>query len=111
MAKTFSSSKSESVTLRIPNELFAAVVDYASTYTRGNKSEAIVTLLEMGLAVAQERQFDSTLTLQDNARQKELSETVPALSKQVSQLNNLVQDHVIQRLTIVEDELSGEPVA
>lgn len=108
MAKTPNSSKSESVTLRIPNELFAAVVDYARTHTRDNKSEAIVVLLELGLAVAQNQQSPTALTLQDSARQQELSETVTTLAEQVSQLNRLVQDTVMQRLTKVEDGLLGE---
>lgn len=105
MAKTPSSSKSESVTLRIPNEIFAQVVDHANAHTRGNRSEAIVALLELGLAVAQNQQSPTGLTVQDSARQEELSETISALTTQVSHLNSLVQDSVMQRLTKVEDGL------
>ncbi len=108
MAKTPNSSKSESVTLRIPNELFVAVVDYANTHTRGNRSEAIVELVEMGLAVAQNQQSPTRLTVQDSARQEKLSETISALTAQVSHLERLVQDTVMQRLTEVEDSLRGE---
>lgn len=108
MAKTPSSSKSESVTLRIPNQIFAQIVDHANTHTRGNRSEAIVALLELGLAVAPNQQSPTALTVQDSARQQELSETVSALSEQVSHLNSLVQDTVMQRLTTVEDGLLGE---
>jgi Arc/MetJ-type ribon-helix-helix transcriptional regulator len=108
MAKTPSSSKSESVTLRIPNEIFAQIVDHANAHTRGNRSEAIVALLELGLAVAQNQQPPTALTLQDSVRQQELSEAVTTLSEQVSHLGSLVQDTVMQRLTKVEDGLLGE---
>ena len=111
MAKTPNSSKSESVTLRIPNEIFAAVVDYANTHTRGNRSLALVELVEMGLAVAHNQQSSTALTVQDTARQEELSETISALTAQVSHLERLVQDNVIQRLTTVEDSLLGESLA
>lgn len=106
MAKRPGSSRSESVTLRIPNELIAEVLDYADATTRGNRSEAIVVLLEMGLATAKRQQSKSAkVTLQDIARQQELSETVAALSEQVSQLSSLLQDSVLQRLTEVETEV------
>jgi hypothetical protein len=50
----------------------------------------------------------SSEPLQDNQLQVQVSETqqtVTALSEQVSQLNQLVQDTVLQRLKIVETEL------
>lgn len=109
MAKTPSSNKSESVTLRIPNEIFNSVLDYATTKTKGNRSEAIVELLELGLAVARSQQSTPPgITVQDIARQSELSETVTELADEVSQLTALVQDTVLQRLTNVETELMGE---
>ena len=109
MAKTPNSSKSESVTLRIPNEIFNSVLDYATAKTKGNRSEAIVELLELGLTVAQSQQpTQPGLTVQDIARQRELSETVTELAGQVEQLTFLVQDNVMQRLTGVETELLGE---
>ena len=46
--------------------------------------------------------------MQDNQLQVQVSETqqtVTALSEQVSQLNQLVQDSVLQRLTAMETEL------
>jgi len=55
-ARTPSSTRSESVTLRIPNEVFSQVLSYATDNTKGNRSEAIVELIEMGLAVAQSQQ-------------------------------------------------------
>jgi metal-responsive CopG/Arc/MetJ family transcriptional regulator len=80
MAKTPSSSLSESVTLRIPNEIFRRVLDYATAKTKGNRSEAIVELIEMGLAVARSQQSSQTgWTVQDIARQNQVSETVTAL--------------------------------
>jgi metal-responsive CopG/Arc/MetJ family transcriptional regulator len=112
MAKTPNSSKSESVTLRIPNEVFNSVLDYATAKTKGNRSEAIVELIEMGLAVTKSQQSNQTkLTVQDAVMQSELSETVTALADQVDQLTLLVQDTVLQRLTKMETELMGESVA
>lgn len=109
MAKTPNSSKSESVTLRIPNEVFSSVLSYATDNTKGNRSEAIVELLELGLAVARSQQpAHSGLTVQDIVKQSELSETVTALAQQVSQLTLLVQDTVLQRITEMETELMGE---
>ena len=109
MAKTPSSSKSESVTLRIPNEIFNSVLDYATAKTKGNRSEAIVELLELGLANALSQQSTRTeVTVQDIVRQKRESETVTALENEVSQLTVLVQDTVLQRLTAMETELLGE---
>lgn len=109
MAKTPSSSKSESVTLRIPNEIFNSVLDYATLNTKGNRSEAIVELLELGLAFALSQQSTRTeVTLQDIVRLRQSGETVSALAEQVSQLNSLVQDTVLQRLTAMETELMGE---
>jgi hypothetical protein len=109
MAKTPNSSKSESVTLRIPNEIFNSVLDYATAKTKGNRSEAIVELLELGLAFAQSQQSTLTeVTLQDIVRLRQSGETVSALAEQVSQLNSLVQDTVLQRLTAMETELMGE---
>ena len=108
MAKTPSSTKSESVTLRIPNEIFSQVLSYAAS-KKGNRSEAIVELIEMGLAVVSSQQpAQSRMTLQDTAMVEELSETVTALTEQVEQLTALVQDSVLQRLTEVETELLGE---
>lgn len=112
MAKTPSSTKSESVTLRIPNELFSQVLDYATSSTKGNRSEAIVELIEMGLAVALSQQpAQPGRTVQDIVMQSEVSETVTALAHQVEQLTSLVQDTVLQRLTKLETELMGESVA
>ena len=109
VAKTPSSNKSESVTLRIPNEVFSQVLSYAADNTKGNRSEAIVELLEMGLAVALRQQpTRSSMTVQDTVVQGEVSETVTALTEQVNQLTHLVQDTVLQRLTEVETELLGE---
>lgn len=112
MAKTPNSSKSESVTLRIPNELFNSVLNYATAKTKGNRSEAIVELIELGLAVARSQQpAQSGLAVQDITRQNQLSETVTALTEQVEQLTLLMQDTVLQRITKVEAELMGESVA
>jgi metal-responsive CopG/Arc/MetJ family transcriptional regulator len=112
MAKTPNSSKSESVTLRIPNKIFNSVLDYATAKTKGNRSEAIVELLELGLTVAQSQQpTQPGLTVQDIARQRDLSETVTELAGQVEQLTLFVQDTVLQRLTKMETELMGESVA
>lgn len=109
MAKTPSSNKSESVTLRIPNEIFNSVLDYATAKTKGNRSEAIVELLELGLANALSQQpTRSGITVQDAVSYKEVSLTVTALETQVEQLSTLVQDTVLQRLTKLETELMGE---
>ena len=109
MAKTPSSTKSESVTLRIPNEIFNSVLDYATAKTKGNRSEAIVELLELGLAFAQSQQSTpNEIILQDIVRHGQVRETVTALENQVSQLTHLVQDAVLERLTQVETELLGE---
>lgn len=112
MAKTPSSSKSESVTLRIPNEVFSSVLDYAALNTKGNRSEAIVELIEMGLAVAKSQPPTQTgMSVQDTVSYREVSETVTALASQVEQLIGLVQDTVLQRITELETELMGESVA
>lgn len=112
MAKTPSSSKSESVTLRIPNEVFSSVLDYAALNTKGNRSEAIVELIEMGLAVAQSQPLPQPgMLVQDTVSYREVSETVTALASQVDQLTSFVQDSVVQRLTNMETELMGESVA
>ena len=109
MAKTPSSNKSESVTLRIPNEIFSSVLDYATAKTKGNRSEAIVELLELGLAVAKSQQSTQpSMTVQDAVSYRGVSETVTALETQVEQLTLLVQDTVLQRLTAMETELMGE---
>ncbi len=109
MAKTPKSSKSESVTLRIPNEVASSVLDYATANTKGNRSEAIVELIELGLALAKSQQSTPTeITVQDIIRHQQLSETVTALENQVEQLTSLVQVTVLQRLTEVETELMGE---
>lgn len=109
MAKTPSSSKSESVTLRIPNEVFSQVLNYATSKTKGNRSEALVELIEMGLAVARSQQpTQSAMSVQDNAKLEELSQTITGLTHQVNQLTGLVQDTVLQRITELETELMGE---
>ncbi len=85
------------------------MLDYATAKTKGNRSEAIVELLELGLAFAQSQQSTLTeVTLQDIVRLRQSDETVSALAEQVSQLNSLVQDTVLQRLTAMETELMGE---
>jgi len=112
VAQTPSSTRSESVTLRIPNEVFSQVLNYAADNTKGNRSEAIVELIELGLAVAQSQQpTQSSLTMQDNVMLGELSQTVTGLAFQVDQLTGVVQDTVLQRLTELETELMGESVA
>ena len=109
MAKTPSSNKSESVTLRIPNEVFSQVLSYAASSTKGNRSEAIVELIEMGLAVAiRQQEAQPPLTVQDIVSQRQLSETVTELASEVEQLSHLVQDTMLQRLTQLETELMGE---
>lgn len=112
MSKTPSSTKSESVTLRIPNEVFSSVLNYATAKTKGNRSEAIVELIEMGLAVAKSQQPNQpSMTVQDAVMQSELSENVTALGEQVNHLATLVQDTVLQRITKMETELLGESSA
>lgn len=115
MAKTPSSTKSESVTLRIPNEVFSQVLSYAASKTKGNRSEAIVELIEMGHRLASSQQpTQPGRTVQDNKlqrQQEETRETVTALTYQVDQLTRLVQDTVLQRLTEMETELLGESSA
>ncbi len=109
MAQTPSSTRSESVTLRIPNEVFSQVLNYAADKTKGNRSEAIVELIELGLAVVSSQQLtQSELTLQDKVSYKKVNETVTALADQVDQLSQLVQDTVLQSLTKLETELMGE---
>ena len=108
MAKTPSSTKSESVTLRIPNEIFSQILNYAADNTKGNRSEAIVELIEAGLSVQRQQPTQNGITVQDIARQKELSETVSALAERVDQLTSLVQDSVLQRITAGEAELVGK---
>ncbi len=109
MAKTPSSSKSESVTLRIPNEVVSSVLSYATANTKGNRSEAIVELIELGLAVAMSQQpAQPGITVQDIVSNRQVSETVTALADSVEELTWLVQDTVLQRLTKVEAELMGE---
>ena len=112
MTKTPSSTKSESVTLRIPNEVFSQVLNYATSKTKGNRSEAIVELIELGLAVASSQQSTQPcMTVQDVVSYREVNETVTVLADQVDQLTTLVQDTVLQRLIAVETELMGECVA
>jgi len=112
VARTPSSTKSESVTLRIPNEVFSQVLSYATSKTKGNRSEAIVELIEMGLAVASSQPpTQSSMSVQDTVSYREVSETVSALASQVEQLTSLVQDSVLQRITELETELMGESVA
>lgn len=112
MARTPSSNRSESVTLRIPNEIFSQVLNYATSNTKGNRSEAIVELIELGLAVASSQQpTQPGMTVQDNVMWEELSQTVTGLVEQVNQLTGVVQDTVLHRLTNLETELMGESVA
>ena len=111
MAKTPNSSKSESVTIRIPNELFVQIKAIASSNTRGNTSQAILQLLEAGLSVISSQ---SNLTVHDSNLQPQLMETretVTTLKDQVEQLSHLVQDTILQRLTHMETELMGESKA
>jgi len=109
VAPTPSSTRSESVTLRIPNDIFSQVLSYAADNTKGNRSEAIVELIELGLAVVSSQQLtQSELTLQDNVSYRKVNETVTALADQVDQLSQLVQDTVLQSLTKLETELMGE---
>lgn len=112
MAQTPSSTKSESVTLRIPNEVFSQVLSYAADNTKGNRSEAIVELIELGLAVFSSQQAtQSGNTVKDNVSFSEVRETVAALASQVDQLSHLMQDTVLQRITELETELTGESIA
>ncbi|MBW4641143.1 MAG: hypothetical protein KME05_23600 [Gloeocapsa sp. UFS-A4-WI-NPMV-4B04] len=77
--------------------------------TKGNRSEAIIELLELGLAVARsQQQTQPGMIVQDIVMQSELSETVTALGEQVNQLTTLVQDTILQRITELETELMGE---
>lgn len=107
MARTANSSKSESVTLRIPDEIFAQIRAHASSNTRGNTSLAIVELLEAGLSAVNNQQG---VPVQNDALQpqQDTRETVTALAQQVEQLTSIVQDTVLQRLAKVESELLGE---
>ncbi len=112
ITQTPSSTRSESVTLRIPNDIFSQVLSYAASKTKGNRSEAIVELIELGLALASSQQpTHSGMTVQNNVIVEELSQTVTGLAEQVSQLTGIVQDTVLQRLTNLETELMGESVA
>jgi len=112
VAPTPSSTKSESVTLRIPNEIFSQVLNYATDNTKGNRSLAIVELIEMGLAVALRQQSTQPgMAVQDNVMLGDLSQTVTGLAEQVTQLTGVVQDTVLQRMTNLETELMGESVA
>lgn len=112
VAKTPSSTRSESVTLRIPNDIFSSVLNYAADNTKGNRSEAIVELIELGLAVALRQQpTQLSKTVQDDVGLGELSQTVTGLAYQVDQLTGVVQESVLQRLTNLETELMGESVA
>ena len=84
-------------------------LSYATSKTKGNRSEAIVELIEMGLAVARSQQStQSELTVLDTVSYREVNETVTALADQVDQLSSLVQDTVLQRITKLETELVGE---
>jgi len=66
----------------------------------------------MGLAVARSQQpTQPSMTVQDNVRLGELSQTVTGLAEQVNQLTGVVQDTVLQRLTNLETELMGESSA
>lgn len=112
MAKTPSSNRSESVTLRIPNDIFSQVLNYATSNTKGNRSEAIVELIELGLTVASSQQSNqSSIAVQDSVMAEELSQNIARLAEQFNQLAGVVQSDVLQRLTTVETELMGESVA
>ncbi len=64
-------------------------LSYATSKTKGNRSEAIVELIELGLAVASSQQpTQSGMTLQDNVSYREVNETVTALASQVDQLTD-----------------------
>ena len=77
--------------------------------TKGNRSEAIIELLELGLAVARsQQQTQPGMIVQDIVMQSELSETVTALVDLFTQLTTLVQDTILQRITELETELMGE---
>jgi len=66
----------------------------------------------MGLAVARSQQpTQPSMTVQDNVRLGELSQTVTGLAEQVNQLTGVVQDTVLQRMTNLETELMGESSA
>jgi len=109
VAQTPSSTRSESVTLRIPNDIFSQVLNYAADNTKGNRSEAIVELIELGLAVVSSQQATQLGNIvQDNVSSREVGETVTALASQLDQLTALVQDTVLQRLTTLETEMMGE---
>lgn len=111
MAKTPNSSKSESVTLRIPNELFAQIKAIAESNTRGNTSQAILQLLEAGLSVTSSSTSQTMQDIELQTQLMETRETVTALENSVEQLTTLMQDTVLQRLTKLEAELMGESVA
>ena len=92
--------------------MFSQVLDYATSKTKGNRSEAIVELIEMGLAVAQSQQpTQPGQTVQDVVSYREVNETVTVLASQVEQLTSLVQDTILHRLTELETELMGESSA
>lgn len=102
MTRTSNSSKSESVTLRIPNELLAQIKAHAGSSTRGNVSLAILNLVEAGLSAVNNQES------RDSALPPQLSETwqtVIALDEQVNQLNVLLQGNVLQRITDMESQL------
>lgn len=81
-------------------------MNYAVTNTKGNRSEAIVELIEMGLAVTFEQQSQSfSLTVQDSKMPHDLRETVAALTEQINQLTAIMLDSVMHRLTVLETEL------
>lgn len=92
--------------------MFSQILNYATFNTKGNRSEAIVELIELGLAVFSSQQAtQSSNTVQDNVSFSEMRETVAALASQVDQLSHLMQDTVLQRLAAVETELTGESIA
>lgn len=69
--------------------------------TKGNRSEAIVELIELGLAVAQSQQpTHSSLTVQDAVSLEEFRQTVTGLAEQINQLTGVVQDTLLQRLQV-----------
>jgi len=104
MARTANSSKSESVTIRIPNDLFAQIKAHAFSNTRGNTSLTIIELLEAALSAVNTQ---PSMTMQDNTLQPQLSETrqaVQALDEQVNQLSELMQGTLLQRITQLESQ-------
>jgi hypothetical protein len=89
MVEALNSSKCESATLSIPSELLARIKIYAESSARGNTSQTILRLIEVGLLAINSQSY---LTLQDTNLQPQLNqirETVAALVYQIDQLTLL----------------------